>query len=54
MTARTVASFAAGFAAGTGDLIARYRNPASGHRGVGYFDWNGLPASAKTLIGAAR
>lgn len=25
--------------AGTGDLIARYRNPSSGRRGVGYFDW---------------
>lgn len=25
--------------AGTGDLIARYRNPATGHEGTAYFDW---------------
>ncbi len=25
--------------AGTGDLIARYRRPDTGHRGVGIFDW---------------
>ena len=25
--------------AGTGDTIAHYRNPATGHRGVAYWDW---------------
>ena len=25
--------------AGTGDTIARYRHPGTGHRGIGYFDW---------------